>query len=222
VPQLNVRVILAFFAIYVVWGSTYLAIKVAIETIPPLATAGVRHLVAGVILFVWAGAWRTGITAVEWRASVVVAVLFFLIGHGTLHWAEQIVPSGIAALLVATEPLWIALLMPVEHGSRWSARMGVGLATGLIGVGLLVPRDAFTAGSQQAWGAGAILLGAMSWAGGVRYSATAPLPRDPFVRTATTLLCGAALLLVASLLTGELARVDVSGCPAVPCSAWAT
>lgn len=208
-PQLNLRFILAFFAIYVVWGSTYLAIKLAVETIPPLATAGVRHLVAGLILFVWARAWTTRITAIEWRASVVVAVLFFLIGHGTLHWAEQIVPSGVAALLVATEPLWIALLMPVAGGSRWSARIGVGLAAGLIGVGLLVPREALVAGSQQIWGASAILLGAMSWALGVRYSATAPLPRDPFVRTATTLLCGAALLLVASLLTGELARVDV-------------
>ena len=117
-PQLNLRLILAFFAIYVVWGSTYLAIKLAVETIPPLATAGVRHLVAGLILFAWARAWKTRLTAVEWRASLVVGVLFFLIGHGTLHWAEQIVPSGVAALLVATEPLWIALLMPVAGGSR--------------------------------------------------------------------------------------------------------
>jgi drug/metabolite transporter (DMT)-like permease len=107
--QLNVGLLLAFFAIYVVWGSTYLAIRLAVETIPPLATAGARHLVAGLILFVWARSSRAGITATEWRASFVVAVLFFLIGHGTLHWAEQIVPSGVAALLVATEPLWIAM-----------------------------------------------------------------------------------------------------------------
>ena len=103
----SVRMLLAFFAIYVVWGSTYFAIRVAVETIPPLATAGVRHLVAGVVLYAWARAWRAHITWIEWRASLVVAVLF-LIGHGTLHWAEQIVPSGIAALLVATEPAWIA------------------------------------------------------------------------------------------------------------------
>jgi drug/metabolite transporter (DMT)-like permease len=203
------RLLFAFFAIYVVWGSTYLAIKVAIETIPPLATAGVRHLVAGLILFVWARGWRAHLTAVEWRASLVVGALFFLIGHGTLHWAEQTVASGVAALLVATEPLWIALFMPAVGGSRWSARRVAGLAAGLIGVSLLVSPDALVAGQRQLWGSIVILLGAMSWALGIRYSSTAPLPRDPFVRTATTLLCGAALLLAASLATGEMARVDV-------------
>ena len=206
---LNIRLLLAFFAIYIVWGSTYLAIRLAVETIPPLATAGIRHLCAGLILFVWARGLKAGITATEWRASLVVAVLFFLIGHGTLHWAEQIVPSGVAALLVATEPLWIAMFMPADGTPRWSLRMAGGLAAGLIGVGLLVPPEALAAGSQQLWGSSAVLLGAMSWALGVRYSATAPLPRDPFVRASTTLLCGAALLLASSLLTGELGRVDV-------------
>ena len=212
-PTINIRLVLAFFAIYVVWGSTYLAIQVAVETIPPLATAGVRHLVAGLVLFGWAKAWRARVTWTEWRASLVVAVLFFLIGHGTLHWAEQIVPSGIAALLVATEPVWIAMLMPAPGGSRWSTRIVLGLAAGLIGVALLVPREAFTAGwgqgSPQLWGAGAILIGALSWAVGVRYAATAPLPADPFVRAATTLLWGALLLLTASAGTGELSRFDV-------------
>ena len=92
--RLDARFAAAFFAIYVIWGSTYLAIRVAVETIPPLATAGLRHLFAGVILFVLAGAFQARITATEWRASLIVAALFFLIGHGTLHWAEQTVPSG--------------------------------------------------------------------------------------------------------------------------------
>jgi drug/metabolite transporter (DMT)-like permease len=207
--RFDARLLAAFFAIYVIWGSTYLAIRVAVETIPPLATAGLRHLFAGAILFLWARAFQARITATEWRASLVVAVLFFLIGHGTLHWAEQIVPSGVAALLVATEPLWIAILMPSRGRSRWSWRMIGGLAAGLVGVAFLVPPEAFTAGSGQLWGASVILIGAMSWALGVRYSATAPLPRDPFVRASTTLLCGAALLLTASAVTGELARVDL-------------
>ena len=218
--RLNLKLLLAFFAIYVVWGSTYLAIKVAVETIPPLTTAGVRHLVAGLILFAWARAWRTRITAAEWRASLVVGVLFFLIGHGTLHWAEKTVPSGVAALLVATEPLWIALLMPAVGGSRWSRRGGAGLAAGLIGVSLLVSPDALVAGSRQLWGSGAILLGALSWALGIRYAATAPLPRDPFVRTATTLLCGAALLLAASLVTGEMGASMRARCRALHFSGW--
>jgi drug/metabolite transporter (DMT)-like permease len=208
----NARELLAFFAIYVIWGSTYLAIRDAVETIPPLLTAGVRHLVAGLVLsaiYVWVRGRRIRVNATEWRASLVVAVLFFLVGHGTLHWAEQTVPSGIAALLVATEPVWIAMLMPAAPGSRVGLRTAGGLVAGLAGVGLLVPRESLSAGSQQLWGSSAILMGAMSWALGVRYAATATLPRDPFVRAATTLLCGSALLLTASVATGEMGRVDL-------------
>jgi drug/metabolite transporter (DMT)-like permease len=209
--KLNGRaaLILAFFAIYVIWGSTYLAIRYSVETIPPLLTAGVRHLIAGLVLYAWARRSAPPVTAVEWRASFGVGVLFFLIGHGALHWAERIVPSGIAALLVATEPVWIAMLMPAPGGSRLTPRMAGGLAAGLLGVALLVPREALAGGSDQLWGSTAILIGAMSWAFGVRYSATAPLPRDPFLRASTTLLAGAALLLSASVFTGEIASLDL-------------
>ncbi len=210
--SLKVRELFAFFAIYVIWGSTYLAIRYAVETIPPLLTAGVRHLVAGAVLYAIAG-WtrheRVRLSAAEWRASFVLAALFFLIGHGSLHWAEQTVPSGVAALLVATEPLWIALLMPAAPGLHAKARIAGGLGAGLLGVALLVPREALTAGSQQLWGSSAILVGAMSWALGVRYSSTATLPRDSLVRAASTLLCGAVLLLIASAATGEIGRLDV-------------
>src|SRR5512147_3041202 len=102
-------VLASFAIIYVVWGSTYLAIRYAVETIPPLVTAGVRHLSAGSVLFLWA--WMRGYrpTRREWYGSAVLGFLFFFISHGSLHWAEQVVPSGLAALLVATEPMWIAL-----------------------------------------------------------------------------------------------------------------
>jgi drug/metabolite transporter (DMT)-like permease len=210
--KLDTRELLAFFAIYIVWGSTYLAIREAVATIPPLLTAGVRHLIAALVLYAivaWLHGPRVRITAVEWRNSVVVAVLFFLIGHGTLHWAERTVPSGVAALFVATEPVWIALLMPARVGSSLTMRTAGGLLLGLVGVGVLVPLESFAAASREFWGSLAILVGAMSWALGVRYAATATLPRDPFVRAATTLLCGAALLLIASVVTGEAARVDL-------------
>jgi drug/metabolite transporter (DMT)-like permease len=210
--KLDTRELLAFFAIYIVWGSTYLAIREAVATIPPLLTAGVRHFTAALVLYAivaWMRGPRVRVTAVEWRSSVVVAVLFFLIGHGTLHWAERTVPSGIAALFVATEPVWIAMLMPAGVGSGMRLRTAGGLLLGLVGVGLLVPLESFAAASREFWGSLAILVGAMSWALGIRYAATASLPRDPFVRAATTLLCGAALLLTASVLTGEVARVDV-------------
>jgi drug/metabolite transporter (DMT)-like permease len=209
---LKARELLAFFAIYVIWGSTYLAIRHAVETIPPLLTAGVRHLVAGVALYglcVWLRGRRLHISAIEWRASFGVAALFFLIGHGTLHWAEQTVPSGIAALLVATEPVWIAMLMPAVSGSRVRPRTVGGLIAGLAGVGLLIQGESLSPDSQQLWGSCAILVGAMSWALGVRYAATAPLPRDPLVRAAATLVSGAVLLLTASVVTGETAHLDV-------------
>jgi drug/metabolite transporter (DMT)-like permease len=99
-----IKLALAFVAIYVIWGSTYLAIRYAVETIPPLVTAGIRHTVAGGIMLIWA--WMRGFrpTRQQWISGLVVGALFFLVGHGTLHWAEQYVGSGLAALLIATEP----------------------------------------------------------------------------------------------------------------------
>src|ERR1700680_458323 len=95
----RIPIILAFLAIYVIWGSTYLAIRYAVETIPPLYTAGIRHLVAGSVLLAWALAKGMRPTAAQVRASIGIGFFFFLIGHGSLHWAERVVPSGLAALL---------------------------------------------------------------------------------------------------------------------------
>jgi len=106
----RIALLLAFFAIYVVWGSTYLAIRYAVESIPPLVVAGVRHSLAGLSLFAWAYTRGYRPTLREWRASLVLGTLYFAIGHGSLHWAETIVPSGMAALLIALEPIWIALM----------------------------------------------------------------------------------------------------------------
>src|SRR3981189_2498860 len=96
-------IILCFFAIYVIWGSTYLAIRYAVETIPPLYAAGIRHLTSGSILLLWCVVKKLKPAAAQIRTSVVIGILFFLVGHGSLHWAEQRVPSGLASLLIATE-----------------------------------------------------------------------------------------------------------------------
>src|SRR5580693_4229974 len=105
-----IKLALAFVAIYVIWGSTYLAIRYAVETIPPLVTAGIRHSIAGGIMLAWA--WWRGFrpTRPQWIAGFALGFLFFLIGHGSLHWAEQYVGSGLAALLIATEPMFILVL----------------------------------------------------------------------------------------------------------------
>src|SRR5216110_234538 len=110
-PRLNrALVVLSFLSIYLIWGSTYLAIRYAVETIPPLYTAGFRHLTAGTILLIWCLAKHLPPTWAQVRASIIIGAFFFLIGHGTLHWAEQRVPSGLASLLIASEPIWVFLL----------------------------------------------------------------------------------------------------------------
>ena len=106
----TIQLALAFAATYIIWGSTYLAIRVAVATIPPLVTAGIRHSVAGAILLAWAYARGFRPTRAHWISGLIVGALFFLVGHGSLHWAEQYVGSGLAALLIATEPMFILVL----------------------------------------------------------------------------------------------------------------
>jgi drug/metabolite transporter (DMT)-like permease len=203
----RVRTVLAFSAIFIVWGSTYLAIKYAVAEMPPLLTAGIRHLVAGSVMLLWAWSKGQRASAEEWRHSAVVGALFFLIGHGTLHWAERFVPSGVAALLIATEPVWIALLLAMSGGAPLRRRSVAGLLVGLAGVWVVVGVD--PAGGTRPLGAFTVIVGAISWSAGVVYSQRAPLPRDAAMRTATTLLTGAALTLGISTATGELGEVRV-------------
>jgi len=198
--------VLAFFAIYVIWGTTYLAIRYAVETIPPLVTAGVRHTTAGLILL--GVAWSRGFRPrrEHWLAGTVLGVLFFLIGHGSLHWAEQYVSSGLAALLVASEPLWILLMGAAMRQQKINWQNGLGLLLGLAGVAILTARE-FTTRSSLTWGVVAVLVGAASWAVGVCISPRLRLPRDAMGRAAVPLVCGAILLLVAAGVTGESSAV---------------
>lgn len=199
----NIKLALAFAAIYIVWGSTYLAIRYAVETIPPLVTAGVRHAIAGTILFAWA--WARGFrpTRQNWTAGMIVGALFFLVGHGTLHWAEQYVGSGLAALLIATEPMFILVLAWAMGQQRISRISALGLALGVAGVAFLM-RSELTLEGASVLGLGAVLLGSLSWAAGVVVSAKVKLPSDALGRTALPVLCGAVMLLIAAALTGEL------------------
>src|SRR5580704_18005994 len=193
---------LAFTAIYVVWGSTYLAIRRAVETIPPLVVAGVRHTIAGAILLAWA--WARGFrpTRAHCLSGLVLGFFFFLVGHGTLHWAEQYVGSGLAALLIATEPMFIFVL-GLAMGQQKSSRLSLlGLSLGVIGVALLTGVEISMQGSSSL-GLLAVLVGSVSWAVGVVISPKLKLPEDALGRTAVPLICGAAMLLLASVLTGE-------------------
>jgi drug/metabolite transporter (DMT)-like permease len=199
-------IVLAFFAIYVIWGTTYLAIRYAVATIPPLITAGVRHSVAGLILL--GIAWSRGFRPHKQHfiAGAVLGALFFLVGHGSLHWAEQYVSSGLAALLVATEPLWILLIGAAMGQQKINRLNGAGLLLGLAGVAILTSHE-FTVRTSLTWAIVAVLLGAASWAVGVCMSPRLRLPQDPVGRAAVPLVCGAPMLLLAAVGSGEFSSV---------------
>jgi drug/metabolite transporter (DMT)-like permease len=198
----SIKLALAFAAIYLVWGSTYLAIRYAVETIPPLVTAGIRHSVAGAILFAWA--WARGFrpTRAHWISGCALGALFFLIGHGSLHWAEQYVGSGLAALLIATEPMFILVLAWSMGQQKISRLSALGLGLGVLGVGLLTGAELTVKGSSLL-GLLAVLVGSLSWSVGVVITPKLKLPDDALGRTAIPTLCGAVMLLAAAGLTGE-------------------
>jgi drug/metabolite transporter (DMT)-like permease len=198
----SVKLALAFAAIYLVWGSTYLAIRYAVETIPPLLAAGIRHTIAGGILLAWASMRGYRPRREHWVAGAIVGAFFFLIGHGTLHWAEQHVASGLAALLIATEPMFILMLAWASGQQKISRLSALGLACGVVGVGVLtgVPLNG---NARSLLGMVAVLAGSLSWAAGVVVSPKVKLPTDALARTAVPLVCGALMLLITAAATGE-------------------
>jgi drug/metabolite transporter (DMT)-like permease len=197
-----IKLALAFVAIYIIWGSTYLAIRYAVETIPPLVTAGIRHTIAGTILLTWA--WLRGFrpTRQHWLAGFVLGAFFFLVGHGTLHWAEQYVGSGLAALLIATEPMFILVLAWLMRQQKISSLSAIGLGLGVVGVALLTGAELTVKGSSLI-GLMAVLVGSLAWSAGVVISPKLKLPEDALGRTAVPLVCGAVMLLIASGVSGE-------------------
>jgi drug/metabolite transporter (DMT)-like permease len=204
------RVYAAFAAVYVIWGSTYLAIHFALETLPPFLMAAARFLAAGAILYGWAR--LRGIPTpgrAEWRSAIVVGGLLFLGGNGAVVWAQQYVPSGVAALLVATEPMLFVLLDGMRRRERPRPTVMAGLVLGLLGVAVLIGPGKLLGGGRVDPAAALVLIGgAFCWAVGSLLSRGARMPASPAMATALTLLGGGALLLVASLLRGELSGFD--------------
>jgi len=207
----RVALLAAFFAIYVVWGSTYLGIRYAVETIPPLIVAGVRHIVAGSFLLGWACVRGYRPTLREWRASAILGVLYFVVGHGTLHWAETVVPSGWAALLIASEPIWIAVMAAaVSHGERLTGKTIIGLLLGITGVALLVGAETASGQRSGIIGSVAILIGTVSWSVGVIYSRTSSLPGNAPARAGMPEIVGSLILLILAGFTGEYSQLHIS------------
>src|SRR5213594_3197303 len=208
VSTLQWRIAMAFLSIYTIWGSTYLAIRFAIETFPPFLMAAIRFLIAGGLLYAWMrlrGAPRP--TRANWKAATIVGGLLLLGGNGGVTKAEQVIPSSLAAVLITTVPIWMALLellrkdriVPTLH-------VVIGLVLGFGGVILLVgPGDLSGSGGLNPLWAGVLILAALSWAIGSVYSRNAPLPTTPLLGSGMEMLAGGALLLVASLISKEWA-----------------
>ena len=213
------RTLVAFAAIYLIWGSTYLAIRYGVETIPPFLLTGARCLVAGGLMYGWAryrGAASPGLRA--WIAALGVGVLLFVVGQGLVGWAETRVSSGPAALIVATVPLWMVLLAWWRRvAAAPSTRIWLGLAAGLVGVALLVRPGADA--SVDPAGALALLIAALSWACGSQWARSSALPASRLQSAGMQLVAAGVVLGALSLALGEPAGFAVAGVSAASLSA---
>ena len=209
----RIQLLLAFAAIYLIWGSTYLAILVGIETIPPLLMAGVRFLTAGALMTAWC--WWRGEPLPTGRQALAaggVGIALLGMGNGGVTWAEQTVPSGVAALVVSTIPLWMVTIGWLGRGGvRPSPLVAFGVATGFAGlVWLLGPSAAADGGGSDPRGVAVLLVGSVVWAIGSVVSRSLPLPSSALVTTSVEMLVAGVMLLAAGVALGEGAAFDAS------------
>jgi drug/metabolite transporter (DMT)-like permease len=219
-------VVLSFAAVYLIWGSTYLAIRFAIETLPPFLMAATRFLVAGSILFVWSSLNGVAVRQpfAQWRKAFVVGALLLLCGNGGVTWAEKYVASGFAALFVATEPLLVVLLNWALNRKRPNVKVILGLLLGLTGVALLVGSGfsgVSAGGLMSVVGTAVILAASLAWAGGSVYSNRNPIKAPTSMASAMQMLAGGSLLLIVSLSTGDFKKLNVAGASLVSIGALA-
>ncbi len=206
------KIVAAFAAIYVVWGSTYLAIRYAIETMPPFLMAGTRFVIAGAMLYAWAAIReRARPTRRQWVNTAIIGTLLLTVGNGAVSWAEQHVPSGVAALVVAITPLWMVTFEFLRPGGdRPTARIIAGIALGILGLVLLIgPGEVMGGVGVDPRGAVVLLIGSLSWAGGSIYSRSLVLPSSARLSSAMQMLAAGTLLLLIGALAGETSRVSL-------------
>jgi len=205
------KLLLAFGIIYFVWGSTFLAIRVGVREVPPFLLAGIRFFIAGTVLFAWMRVQGTPLpTRREWASVSLVAVLIFVLDYGLLFWAERRVPSGIAAVMLATIPLFMALAEIVFlRTQRLTVRLSLALLIGLGGVAVLVSRSLGLAEEPiNPYGAIALVIAACSWAGAAVLLRKLPLPASKPMSSAAQMLVGGVWLVIASAALGEFRGFD--------------
>ncbi len=199
-------ILLAFFAVYVVWGSTYLAMRIGDESFPPLLLAGTRHLITGMLFYPFFR-WKTGIkpTKDHWTTACVTGFLLLCIGNGGVCWAELTVPSGVAALLVAMVTLWMVIVDWLRPGGhKPSSRVFLGIIMGFAGLALLVgPAQLGSSGRVNPLGAGILAIASFAWASGSIYSKHSPHPESALLSMSMQCLAGGIALWIGGFLTGE-------------------
>jgi drug/metabolite transporter (DMT)-like permease len=208
-------IVLAFAAVYIIWGSTYLGIRLAIQTLPGFLMAGTRFFLAGGILFTLAllrGA-KVRNPLVNWRRAFLIGALLLLGGNGGVTWAEKYVPSGFAALFVATEPLWVVVLIWGLTHRRPNAKVLLGIMIGLAGVAFLVSdglgQGISSSSKMSLIGSGVVLLASFAWASGSVYSNRNPIDGPTSMASGMQMLAGGSLLLLLALVTGDFKRLNL-------------
>jgi drug/metabolite transporter (DMT)-like permease len=203
----------ALIALYLIWGSTYLAIHFVVQTIPPFLSAAMRFLTAGAILFTWRRlAGEPMPSARQWRDAGIVGLLLLLGGNGLVSWAEQFVPSGATALIIGSIPIWLVLIEALRPGGARPGRIAIlGLITGFVGIVILVgPLNLAGGEPLDPLGTAALLLASLLWAIGSIYSRSAQMPGSALMTTGAQMLVGSLGLLAVSGLLGEWARFDAA------------
>ena len=213
----RVLIVLAFAAVYVIWGSTYLAIRLAIETLPPFLMAGTRFMTAGAILFAWAvfNGEQIRPALAQWPRALIIGGLLLLCGNGSVTWAEKYIASGLAALLVATEPLWVVIMNWKLTHRRPNGKVLLGVLTGLVGVTVLVS-DGLSEGIRGAHGsrlsliaALVVVLASFAWAAGSVYSSRRPIRATTSMASGMQMIAGGGLLLLVAFVAGDFKRLNL-------------
>lgn len=205
---MKTKIWIALIALYIVWGSTYFGIKVAIETIPPFFHASVRFLISGLILVIWQRAAGNPMpTRKQWISTAIIGTFLLLGGNGLVAWAEQFIPSGIAALIIASVPMFLVIGEAIRpNGVKPNWQGIVGLLIGFVGIFILVGPSNISGNTEKlnSFGVAALLSACLFWAIGSMYSKSADLPKSSLMNTGAQMLMGSISLLIVSLGSGEL------------------
>jgi drug/metabolite transporter (DMT)-like permease len=211
----------ALAAVYIIWGSTYLAIRFTVETAPPFLSAAARFVISGGCLYLWrrlAGDPRP--TREQWRNASIIGIFLLVGGNGGVVWAAQFIPSSLAALLVATVPLWMILFDAVRHGDKPNRAALVGILIGFCGAALLMGWTADQASVEHLQGAVAVLVASCLWAIGSIYGKTANLPASALVTTGIEMLVGGVVQIFVAYIFDEFARFDLAAISFRSAWAW--